>query len=82
MDMKLTIDIDEEVARCLDVLCAEGETREELLRQFLGNIRSGVTRPGSWERPWLCQVVGHDWVANMEPDPEAAWRERPKSGNA
>ena len=27
----------------------------------------GVYRPGSWERPWLTQAFGEDFLAKLEP---------------
>lgn len=49
----------------------------DVLERLLDHIDSGITRPGSWERPWLCQVFGYDWQAGLEPDPEEpSWRQR------
>jgi len=41
-----------------------------VLTELADHAQQGVYRPGSWERPWLCQALGWDWLENLEPDPE------------
>lgn len=48
----------------------------DVLERLLDNIDSGITRPGSWERPWLCQALGYDWLEQMEPDPGELFHDR------
>ncbi len=55
---------------------------EDLVAHLLRHAADGVRRPGSWERGWLIQVLGTDWTAHLERDPECAWHERPRRRGA
>lgn len=50
-----------------------------VIGEILDHVQQGIYRPGSWERGWLCQAVGYDWTARMEPDPDSPPFERPRA---
>ncbi len=57
-----------------------------VIGEILDHVQQGVSRPGSWERSWLCQAMGHDWLARLERDPEVPHHDRvrrtePEGGN-
>lgn len=39
-----------------------------VIGEILDHVQQGVYRPGAWEREWLCQAMGHDWLERLEPD--------------
>jgi hypothetical protein len=82
MERTISVVLDIEIVACLEIL-GDPEHPEEsaasVLAELADRARDGVTRPGSWERPWLCQAFGDEWTERLEPDPEAWWCERPKS---
>lgn len=41
-----------------------------VLVELADHAQQGVYRPGAWEREWLCQAFGYDWLVRVEPDPE------------
>lgn len=75
--IELTIYATVEQAAALRVL-DEGGDPQLAAAELLARAVDGVTRPGSWERPWVRQVFGTDWQRHMEVDPGCAWRERPR----
>lgn len=34
---------------------------------LLDHVQQGISRPGSWERPWLEQVFGDAWADRLPP---------------
>ena len=73
--------LDAEVVACLEILGDPTHpqgTAAGVLADLAERVQDGVTRPGSWERPWLYQAFGDEWTERLEPDPSAHWRERPK----
>lgn len=64
-------------ARTVARLRVLGEPAEVLAR-LADHAQQGVYRPGSWERPWLVQVFGEDFLAKLEKDPDAPFFQRPK----
>lgn len=42
------------------------------------HAQQGVVRRGAWERGWLLQAFGYDWLDHMEPDPEGPHHDRPR----
>lgn len=75
MKRTLELDLDERRWRILDRLVAatEGTTSmDRFVEQLLDHVQQGVYRSGSWERPWLVQVVGSkaiDDAYEVEEDP-------------
>lgn len=49
-----------------------------ILAELVDHVVQGVERPGAWERQWLCQALGYDWLERLEQDPDCAWHVRPK----
>ena len=43
-----------------------------VLDELADHAQQGVYRSGAWERDWVCQVFGDEWLDNLEPDPEHA----------
>lgn len=74
---RLTIELGEDTVRLLQVLDDRGDA-EAVLHELAARVVDGVSRPGSWERPWLCQAFGYEWQDRLEPDPDAHWRQRPR----
>lgn len=55
---------------------------EHALYRLADHAQQAVYRSGAWEREWICQALGYDWLANLEPDPEHAdigWQRPRKS---
>ena len=40
-----------------------------VLLTLADHAQQGVARPGSWERGWVCQVFGDQWLSPAGPDP-------------
>ena len=40
---------------------------EHVILQLIDHAAQGVYRPGSWERPWLIQAFGDEFVEKLEP---------------
>jgi hypothetical protein len=75
----VTVTIPRQWVNRLQALCsADLETVADVLFELLDHAQQGVYRPGSWERPWLCQALGYEWTANVEPDPDQPMFERPR----
>jgi hypothetical protein len=55
-----------------------GGDAERALHELAARCVDGVFRPGSWERSWVLQAFGHDWLEQLERDPATPWRERRK----
>lgn len=72
--LTIIIELPEEWLEFLRVL---GEPAKVLV-ELADHARQGIFRPGSWERPWLKQAFGDEWVERLEQDPAARWRVRPK----
>lgn len=75
--MKIEIEVGDEAAALLKVLAGDKEPADAL-RQLVHHATDGVRRPGSWERPWVCQVFPEEyWSDRVEPDPDTHWQVRP-----
>jgi hypothetical protein len=48
------------------------ETVEHVIYELIDHAQQAVYRSGAWEREWICQALGYDWLDNLEPDPEHA----------
>ena len=69
--MDITITVTDEVAARLAVLGGAGEsgaTAAEVVAVLVDHAQQGVYRPGAWEREWVCEAFGHDWINRLEPD--------------
>jgi hypothetical protein len=56
-----------------------------VLAELADHAQQAVYRPGAWEREWLCQALGWEWLDRLEPDPEHPdifERPRKKDGRA
>jgi hypothetical protein len=41
---------------------------QAVIYELIDHAQQGIFRPGAWERSWLCQVFGEDWLERLEPD--------------
>jgi hypothetical protein len=64
--MQITLEIDDITASLLATLSDDGSI-PEVLEILIDHAAEGVYRPGSWERAWLCQVFGEDFIEKLEP---------------
>ena len=67
---RITLDIDDAVYELLGVLTHgtyAPESVEGVVYELIDHAQQGVYRPGVWERDWLCQAFGDDWIAALEP---------------
>jgi hypothetical protein len=64
--MQITLEIDDTTASLLATLSENGSV-PEILETLIDHAAQGVYRPGAWEREWLCQVFGDDFVDKLEP---------------
>lgn len=44
---------------------------KDVLYELADHAQQAVYRSGAWEREWICQALGYDWLANLESDPGA-----------
>jgi len=73
--MKLTVELTETDFALLKVLAgatSKMKLREQKLRvkgvidELIDHAQQGVYRPGAWERMWLEQAFGNDWIEGLE----------------
>lgn len=79
--VQVTVELSPSTVEMLSVLRHPGEAPmsvESVLATLADHADQGVYRPGAWERGWLAQVFGDEWVGDLEQDPEASWRQRPR----
>jgi hypothetical protein len=69
---RVTVELPEEWVELLAVL---GDPAE-VLAELASHAWQGVSRPGSWERPWLLQAFGDEFLERLEPDPDVPYRQR------
>ena len=66
----VTLELDDTVYTLLEVLTrgesAPQDTVEGVIYELIDHAQQGVYRPGAWERDWLCQAFGDDWIEHME----------------
>lgn len=69
-DVEVTITLPELAARNLAVLAERHGTGAvaEVLLTLADHAQQGVYRPGAWERDWVIQAFGEDWLSRIEPD--------------
>jgi hypothetical protein len=82
-DGKITVDVDPQTEECLDVLTSSiafgtGATAADVVSHLIHAAEDGVRRPGSWERAWVRQAFGDEWLNRLEQDPEMPVFQRPK----
>ena len=80
-DTELTVTIPGWMAARLAVLIDVEQGRPDLgavVGEILDHVQQGIYRPGAWERPWLCQALGDDWLDRVERDPDRPVFDRPR----
>jgi hypothetical protein len=82
---KITIEVSDTVYKLLQVLDEE-KCVEVVVEQLIDHAQQGVYRPGAWERPWLIQVFGEDFIDRLEPGdpygrPDSPMLQRPNSNS-
>ena len=74
---EITVTVTDEVAARLAVLTdpsllTAGATAADAVRDavavLIDHAQQGVYRPGAFERDWLCQVFGDEWLTRLVPD--------------
>ena len=65
---EITIIVSDEVAARLAVLHAPSPNLVGIVAELVDHAQQGVYRPGAWEREWVCQAFGYDWLRRLEPD--------------
>jgi hypothetical protein len=69
---EITITITDEVAARLAILTDPSGVGvpdpAQTIYELIDHAQQGVYRPGSWERPWLMQVFGDEWLERLHPD--------------
>lgn len=82
----ITVEVSDTVYELLEVL-TRGEwaprSVEVVVSELIDHAQQGVYRPGAWERDWLCQAFGYDWIKHLEPGdpygrPDSPMFQRPK----
>ena len=73
----VTLTFSRQIAERLAALIAPGmqatdDPVKDALYELADRAQQAVSRSGAWERDWICQAFGYDWLANLEPDPENA----------
>ena len=71
--VSITLQLPEEWARNLTALVEPDRGLDDVaavLAELADHAQQGVYRPGAWERGWLCQAFGYEWLDRLEPDPE------------
>jgi hypothetical protein len=61
--MKLELEINDTVA---SLLRTPGDL-EDVVMQLIDHAQQGVYRPGAWEREWLMQAFGAEFIRQLEP---------------
>ncbi len=70
MAKTITVEVNDVVYGLLEAL-ARGpygqKTVEGVVSKLIDHTQQGVYRPGAWERAWLAQAFGDDWIEGLEP---------------
>ncbi len=72
---RITVELD---GRAVDRLRVLGDPAEVLAR-LADHAQQGVYRPGAWERGWIVQAFGDEFLDLLEQDPDAPHFQRPKA---
>ena len=71
--VKVTVELSPWMADHLAVLADPADPANpdlaSVLVKLADHAQQGVYRPGAWERDWLCQAFGYEWLDRVEPDP-------------
>jgi hypothetical protein len=70
-EVEVTVTLPAEVAQRLAVLSPDSVSAEpvaEVLAMLADHAQQGVYRPGAWERDWIMQAFGDEWLTRVEPD--------------
>jgi hypothetical protein len=70
-DVKVIVTLPAEVVRRLAVLSdtkSGPAAAAAVLATLADHAQQGVYRPGAWERDWVIQVFGDEWLDRVEPD--------------
>jgi hypothetical protein len=68
--VEVTVTLPVKVAQRLGVLAERHGVSgvADVLATLADHAQQGVYRPGAWERAWVMQVFGDEWLARVEPD--------------
>lgn len=77
-DVQVTLTLSADTAELLSALIdgTYATDLESVLRYLADCARQGIQRPGSWERGWLVQAFGDDWLERVERHPQVPHRDR------
>ncbi|MGH7979969.1 MAG: hypothetical protein ACREE6_11390 [Limisphaerales bacterium] len=64
--MRITLNISPIVVRLLATLDKNGDAKA-VINRLIDHAQQGVYRPGAWEREWLAQAFGGDFMNRLEP---------------
>src|SRR5262249_40960759 len=57
----ISIKVSREVYALLEVL----DEPKDVIMELIDHAQKGVYRPGAWERNWVCQAFGDDWIERL-----------------
>lgn len=68
----ITVKVSDEIYALLEVLTRGKEAPcrsvNDVVLKLIDHAQQGVYRPGAWERDWLIQAFGSDFVYELEAD--------------
>jgi hypothetical protein len=64
--MKITLNIPPIRVALLATLDESGSVKA-VVEKLIDHAQQGVYRPGAWEREWLIQAFGDDFISKLEP---------------
>ena len=70
MTKRITIEMEDTVYELLEALTRGAyapASVEGVVFELIDHAQQGVYRPGAWERDWLRQAFGDDWMEYLEP---------------
>lgn len=65
---RITVEVSDTVYNLLEVLARDhvGFSVEGIVSELIDHAQQGVYRPGAWERDWLIQAFGDEWIKHLE----------------
>jgi hypothetical protein len=63
--MRVTLNLSPTVVRLLATLDDGGDVKA-VIENLIDHAQQGVYRPGAWEREWLIQAFGDDFLDKLE----------------